>query len=264
MLNLRRRSWMRVAVVAALVLGIQGDAFAGSTGPSELFPDLRMAKLYGIDLETTARGRTRLHFGTIGWNLGDGPIEARGRRIAGGDLVMRVTQRIFNTAGGFRDRVSPAVMIYETGDHHDHWHVRQFTVVQMYKRGDPTGDVYGLRKIGYCLLDARRIVDPPPASPSRRVYPSEACGNRESQRVRTGLSVGYGDDYPPDYAHQWMDITGLAAGVYRICTTIDPLGEFVEKNERNNQRWTDVRINIAAGTVQVLATRQGVCGPSVP
>lgn len=263
-MDVRRRSWMRVAVVAALVLGIQGDAFARSSGPTELLPDLRMARLYGIDLETTARGRTRLHFGTIGWNVGDGPIEARGRRVAGGDLVMRVTQRIYNSAGGHRDRVSPAVMIYETGDHHDHWHVRQFTVVQMYKPGASTGDVYGMRKIGYCLLDARRMAEPPPASPSRRAYPSEACGSRTSQRVRTGLSVGYGDDYPPDYAHQWMDITGLRAGVYRICTTIDPRGEFVEKNERNNQRWTDVRINVGTGTVTALATAIAACGPHVP
>jgi Lysyl oxidase len=262
--EVRLRRWVRAAAAFALVLAIHAEATAGPSGPVELLPDLRMARLYGMDLQTTARGRVRLHFGTIGWNVGDGPIEARGRRIARGDLVMRVTQRIYDSAGGFRDRVTPAVMIYETGDHHDHWHVRQFTVVQMYRRGAGAGDVYGLRKIGYCLLDARRMAEPPPASPDVRQYPGSACGTRTSRRVRTGLSVGYGDDYPPDYAHQWMDITGLRAGVYRICTTIDPLGEFVERNERNNQRWTDVRINVATGFVQVLATAIERCGPNVP
>jgi Lysyl oxidase len=263
-MGLRRRGWVRVAVVAALVVGIQGDGTAGRSGVVDLLPDLRMAPLYGIDLETTARGRVRLRFGTIGWNLGDGPIEARGRRNARGDLVMRVTQRIYNSAGGHRDRVTPAVMIYDTGDHHDHWHVRQFTVVQMYRRGVPGGSVYGLRKIGYCLIDVARIANPPPHSPDQRVYWPDPCGGRTSMRVRTGLSVGYGDDYPPDYAHQWMDITGLAPGVYRICTTIDPLDEFLEKSERNNQRWTDVRINIATGRVRILASQQARCGPHVP
>ena len=258
-----RRVWTRVAVVVALLVGIQGDTGAGSSRPGDLLPDLQMARLYGMDLKTTRGGRIRLHFGTIGWNLGDGPIEARGRRNAQGDLVMRVIQRIYRSAGGFRDRVTPAVMIYETGDHHDHWHVRQFTVVQMYRRGAPGGSVYGLRKIGYCLLDARRIATPPAHSPDERVYRSDACGSRASRQVRTGLSVGYGDDYPPDYAHQWMDITGLAPGVYRICTTIDPLDEFVEKNERNNQRWTDVRINTGTGTVTTLATAIAACGPHV-
>jgi hypothetical protein len=263
-MNGRRRVWTRVAVVVALLVGIQGDTGAGSSRPGDLLPDLQMARLYGIDLRTTRGGRIRLHFGTIGWNLGDGPIEARGRRNARGDLVMRVTQRIYRAAGGFRDRITPAVMIYETGDHHDHWHVRQFTVVQMYRRGAAGGNVYGMRKIGYCLLDARRIANPPAHSPDERVYRSAACGSRASTRVRTGLSVGYGDDYPPDYAHQWMDITGLAPGIYRICTTIDPLDEFLEKNERNNQRWTDVRVNIGTGAVRILATAIGACGPHVP
>jgi hypothetical protein len=263
-MHLRRRVWARVAVVAALVVGVRSDGTAGRSGVVDLLPDLRMAPLYGIDLQTTMAGRTRLRFGTIGWNLGDGPIEARGRRIARGDLVMRVTQRIYNSASGHRDRITPAVMIYETGDHHDHWHVRQFTVVQMYKRGVPGGNVYGLRKIGYCLIDAARIDNPPPHSPDQRVYWSDPCGDRASTRVRTGLSVGYGDDYPPNYAHQWMDITGLAPGLYRICTTIDPLDEFLEKNERNNQRWTDVRINIATGRASILGTQQARCGPHVP
>jgi hypothetical protein len=103
-MNGRRRVWTRVAVVVALLVGIQGDTGAGSSRPGDLLPDLQMARLYGIDLRTTRGGRIRLHFGTIGWNLGDGPIEARGRRNARGDLVMRVTQRIYRAAGGFRDR----------------------------------------------------------------------------------------------------------------------------------------------------------------
>jgi Lysyl oxidase len=263
-MNVRRGTWIRAAAVVALAIGVHRDAGAGTSGAAELLPDLQMARLYGMELERTPAGRVRLHFGTIGWNLGDGPIEALGRRNAGGDLVMRVIQRIYNAAGGHRDRVTPAVMIYETGDHHDHWHVRQFTVVQMYRRGVATGSVYGLRKIGYCLLDARRITNPPAPSPDERVYRSDACGSRASRRVRTGLSVGYGDDYPPDYAHQWMDITGLRPGVYRICTTIDPLDEFVEKREGNNQRWTDVRINIATGRLRVLGTAIAKCGPHVP
>jgi hypothetical protein len=256
---LRHRRFIRVAAVVVLLVGLERSDAVGQSGAVDLLPDLRMARLYGMDLQTTPGGRTRLRFGTIGWNVGDGPIEARGRRNAAGDLVMRVTQRIYNSAGGHRDRLTAAVMIYDTGDHHDHWHIRQFTAVQMHRRGRPRGNVYGLRKIGYCLLDARRMVSPPPNSPAQPAYLSGACGSRASTRVRTGLSVGYGDDYPPHYAHQWMDITGIAPGIYRICTTIDPLDEFVEKNERNNQRWTDVRIRLATRTVRVLGTAIGRC-----
>lgn len=258
-----RHALARGAVVLAAVLGLQGAAGADRAGTVDLLPDLVAGELYGFNLERVAN-RTRLRFGTIGWNVGDGPLEAHGVRNDPADLVMRVRQLIYDAAGGHRQRFTPSVMIYDTGDNHDHWHTRQFMVVQLYKRGRPTGSVLGMRKIGYCLIDAARMSNPPPGSPSTRGYPTGSCGNRSSSFVRTGLSIGYGDDYPPQYAHQWMDVSGLVRGTYRICTTVDPLGEFVEKADTNNQRWTDIRIDVAAGSVAVLATAAGPCGPTVP
>lgn len=255
------RSVHHAAVVARQSqLAPQADP---ASAPHDLLPDMKMAPLYGMALQTTSNGRKHLTFGTIGWNVGDGPIEARGQKVDPHDGYMQVRQRIYNSAGGHRDRVTPGVMIYDTGDHHNHWHVRQFMVVQMYARGEPDGNVYGLRKIGYCLLDKRRMANPPAHSPSPGKYPLSACGVKSSKTVTMGLSVGYGDDYPPYFAHQWIDITGLAVGTYRICTTVDPLGEFEEKNEANNQRWTDVHINLAAHKVTVLGTAVAPCGPTV-
>ncbi|MBA3289110.1 MAG: hypothetical protein H0U21_14025 [Acidimicrobiia bacterium] len=250
--------------MAAFVVGLNGSTGGGAGGPRDLLPDLQVGSLYGFELESAPGGRVRLRFGTVGWNVGEGPLEARGRRIDPTDLAMRVRQRIYDSAGGHRDRVTPSVMIYETGDHHDHWHTRQFMVVNMYRRGIPDRNVFGLRKIGYCLLDGARMSPPPQGSPPTRQYPRAACGFGDSQTVHSGLSIGWGDDYPPAYAHQWMDVTRLAAGVYRICTTIDPLKEFVELDESNNQRWTDVRLDLATGEVEVLATRIRPCGPTVP
>lgn len=252
----------RAVALAALVVGSQGAANC-EPEPVDLLPDVRVAKLYGFTFESRPAGRTWLRFGTIGWNVGDGPLEARGTRIDADDMVMRVKQRIFNSQGGFRDRLVQGVMIYETGDHHDHWHMRQFMVVNLYRRGSEGGDVYGMRKLGYCLLDAERMADPPPGSPDVRGYPNGSCGNSTSTSVRTGLSIGYGDDYPQDYAHQWMDVTDLPPGTYRICTTVDPHNDFVEKNEANNQRWTDVRVDVAAHRLEVLDSKAGVCGPTL-
>lgn len=194
--------------------------------------------------------------------MGDGPLEARGRISDPEVDYMSVKQRIYDSAGGHRDRQTSAVMFY-AGDGHDHRHTRQFMLVRMYRAGDPSGDVYGLRKLGYCLIDARRKSPPPPASPPTAQYPVGSCGTAGDTFVRSGLSVGWGDDYPPYYAYQWMDVTDAPTGVYRICATVDPLGDFLEKNEGNNQRWTDVRIDVAADEVQVLATGTAACGPGI-
>lgn len=268
----RRRSVLAMFSLA-LLLGLPAAAAgagpdrtgAGRAGgvPVDLLPDLRMAKLYGFDLEERQNGHVRLHFGTIGWNMGDGPLEARGKREGSSETGMRVRQRIYDSDGGFRSRQTPAVMFY-AGDGHDHWHLRQFMYIQLYVPGDPSGDVYGLRKLGYCLIDARQRNDPPAGSPPLPVYPDGNCGTASSTFVQTGLSVGWGDDYPPAFAHQWIDVTDLPAGDYRICSSVDALGDFVESDESNNQRWTDVHIDVAAGAVTALDTAMEACGPGVP
>jgi hypothetical protein len=256
------RAW---ALALGLALLVPTGAAAGSTslapaGVVDRLPDMKMAKLYGMDLVRRPNGRVRLHFGTIGWNVGDGPLEVRGRRVDPADDYMQVKQRILRSDGSSRIRRTSSIMFYAT-DGHDHWHVNQFMVIELYTRGDPNAHVLGLRKLGYCLLDARRMPAPPPRSPARAVY--RDCGHRGDDSVITGLSVGYGDDYPPSFAHQWVDVTELpAVGVYRICATVDPLRQFVEKNEGNNQRWTDVRIDKPADDVDVLRTGVGSCGPT--
>jgi len=251
-------------ILSSLVVSIAAlPAVLGGCEPTDRLPDLRVGELYGFSVQRTSSGRALLRFGTIGFNVGAGPLEARGVRTDTDSGSMLVTQRIYDSEGGHRDRRTSAVMVYDTGDNHDHWHTRQFMTVTMYRLGNPTGNVYGLRKLGYCLLDAERMSNPPPNSPETRQYPNGSCGNRSSTSVRTGLSIGYGDDYPPQYAHQWMDVNRLPVGTYRICATVDPFGDFVESRDDNNQRWVDVRVNVRAGTVQVLDTAVGRCGPNV-
>ncbi len=260
-----RRTVTTFLVTAGLLVGLVATVSAAERPEGvarDLLPDMKMARLYGLDLVTTASGRTRLTFGTIGWNFGEGPLEARGRRADTSDEAMQVKQRIRRSDGTWRARSSPAVMFYN-GDGHDHWHVRQFMRLNLYTPDEPDGDVYGLRKLGYCLLDATRRARPPAGSPDSPVYGSQACGHADDLSVRMGLSVGYGDDYPPAFAHQWMNVTDLPPGVYRLCSTVDPLNDFLEQREDNNQRWTDLRIDVAADELEVLDTAVGPCGPSV-
>ncbi len=241
-------------------------ALTRSVAPSgtvtDLLPDLRMAPLYGIGLVKAPNGHIRLRFGTIGWNVGAGPLEADGVKVDPTDRYMVVRQRVFESDGSSRTRRTAAVMVYDVGQHHNHYHVVQFMSVQLYTAGQPGGDVYGLRKIGYCLVDARKMSHPPAAVPPSPVYLS--CGDLQSTSVTMGLDVGWGDDYPPMWEHQWIDVTGIPKGKYRICATVDPLGQFLESNETNNQRWTDVRIDTSTMTVTILDTSAEACGPNVP
>jgi hypothetical protein len=262
----------RAAALAAIVavaapVAVSTGAEPASPRPRgpvvDLVPDLVMAKPYGWYLEERPSGKTWLRFGTIAWNVGDGPLEIRARRLDPGDDTMVVRQRIYDSAGGRRSHQTTSLMIYEGNDGHTHWHLRRFIDIDLYKANQPKPEVLGARKLGYCLLDAVRKNQPPPGSPAQPVYPLDACGHPNSQSLLEGLSVGWGDDYPPNFAHQWMDITGLETGRYRMCLTVDPQSEFEEISEENNQRWVDVRINIPNDRVVVKATGTEACGPGI-
>jgi hypothetical protein len=240
---------------------------AGATpaGPTNLLPDMIMAKPYGTYVETKANGQVWLRFGTIGWNVGSGPIELVGDKPTPSDQYMTVRQRIYHEGGGSHLRHTAAVMYHDGADGHHHYHVRQFITAVLYNVSDPE-DVWGLRKIGFCLLDARRQPNPPPGSPAHMVYPFDSCGDEDSTHLVMGLSIGWGDDYPPAFAHQFINITDLPTGRYRLCLTVDPLTEFREENEDNNQRWVDLRINAAAETANIKASGSvnDPCGPGIP
>ena len=97
-----RVSRSSVAAVAAILLLATPAAASESVarglagGPNDLLPDMRMAQLYDMELETRPNGRVRLHFGTIGWNMGDGPLEVRGKKADPGANSMQVKQRIYD------------------------------------------------------------------------------------------------------------------------------------------------------------------------
>ncbi len=253
-------AWPASAVVAA-------DTDTAGTGASpsgavDLLPDMVMSALETFYLQDTASGAVRLRFGTVGWNVGAGPLEALGTRPTSADRYMTVRQKIYDSMGGSRTRRTSAVMYHDGADGHSHYHIRQFIHVELYRLGEGDGDVYGLRKMGFCLLDSRRQTNPPPGAPASAQYVS--CGNQNSSQLRMGLSVGWGDWYPANYAHQFLVVTGIPVARYRICATVDPFDEFAEADETNNQRWTDVRINVATNTVNFKAHGVGPCGPSIP
>ena len=87
-------------------------------------------------------------------------------------------------------------------------------------------------------------------------------GNPGALRVTMGLSRGWGDTYGVNTVGQYLDITGLADGYYRLKVTADGASadgfdRFLESDETNNSTWADLLIE--GDTVMVLQY-----GPSVP
>ncbi|MDF2739232.1 MAG: putative secreted protein [Actinomycetia bacterium] len=224
-----------VAVAAVLVLSRPPSAAA----TTDRLPDLAMARLRDLSIDTaTLPGRRLLRFSTVIVNVGDGPFETIGNRPDTSTPLMTVTQRIFNTAGSSREVNTPAVMFW-AGDGHDHWHLRDIEAYRL-SRLDNGRRVGTGAKHGFCYFDNTPYRLWLPGAPSASVY--GGCGTAGDLRVATGLSVGWGDIYPAGIAFQWIDITGLKSGRYRLRATADPANWFAETNNTNNSTWVDLRL----------------------
>jgi hypothetical protein len=200
--------------------------------------------------------RPYLRFGATISNIGAGDfiLDIRRSWPVSDDWVVR--QRIPEAGGGFTERVTGAGMIFG-GDRHEHWHVRDIEEHRL-ERID-TGEVLArVVKQGFCFFDVTTVQPPMDGAPTTAQWLEEACGNRISTSLLTGLSVGWSDVYPPDMIEQHMELDGIPDGTYRIREIADPLDLIEELDETNNETWVDVEITNTTGIPRVTI----IAGPS--
>lgn len=220
-----------VMVVLAVVASRPAQAAA------DALPDLGMLHPKALQIENTSDGRKLLRFASIIVNVGAGPFEVHGERAAGAS-TMTTSQRIFDDAGGFRD-VPTAAIMYFAGDGHTHWHVRDLEDFEL-QRLDNGTKVGTYAKHGFCFFDNYLYGSSDPAFYTRS---SGSCGRSASDTQTTmGLSVGWGDRYPPTLPDQYIDITGLSSGRYRLIGRADTSNWFVESDNANNVAWVDIQL----------------------
>lgn len=214
---------------------------------TDKLPDLQMAKLRGFRIENTTDGRRLFRFTAIIVNSGVGAFEARGSRPNTSTSEMTVSQRIFDTAGGSRD-VATAARMYYAGDGHNHWHLRNLETYEL-DRLDNGVKVGTGAKMGFCFYDNYQYKLALPGAPQSAVYLN--CGGKQPQAltVATGLSIGWGDKYGAGLPDQYIDITGLGAGKYRLRATADEANWFLEGNETNNVTWVDLQLTGSGYTI---------------
>lgn len=232
-----------VPVLAALAFMIVAATPAGSApGPAQ--PDLGMAPLADFSLDKPGDGRVLLRFSATIVNVGQGPMELNATRSTSSG-PFDVAQSIY----GSEETVSvstPGVSLVYGGDGHDHWHVNNLESYEL-KRLDNGVKVGTAAKAGFCFFDTNAYRTSLPGAPASAVYrPSNACAYNtpSATSVTMGISVGWGDRYAASLPDQYIDITGLSAGKYRLEATADPHGWFAESDEANNQTWVDLSVTV--------------------
>jgi hypothetical protein len=214
-------------------------------------PNLQMLTLSDWHLQTV-NGRRLLRFTSIFVNSGPGAFEVAGKRDSGSDERMDIRQRIFNRDGTSRFIKTRAMAMY-AADGHDHWHVHGVVTYEAWKMNDRGSTQRRGGKTGFCFLDSEPWNLGIPGAPQSPVYRGNGCGVRGSLAIQAGLSVGWADNYPWFFAFQWIDITGLPAGTYKVRLTVDIQDYYQERVDTDNCVWTKLRIPAVGAFPKVVA-----------
>ncbi|PXY18587.1 hypothetical protein BA062_35025 [Prauserella flavalba] len=210
----------------------------GATEP--LPPDLGMAPISDLTVATTAAGQRQLRFSATIVNVGRGPFELSASRTSTGS-AFTVSQAVAQTDGSRTVTDVPATLQFG-GDGHGHWHVRDLESYELV-RLDNGVKVGTSSKGGFCFFDTTAYRLSLPGAPQSPVHSASGCGVESSLTVSMGLSVGWGDRYPWTLPDQYIDITNLSNGQYRLIATADPRGTFVESDHGNNATWVDISLS---------------------
>ena len=219
-----------------------------------LRPNLQMLRVRDWHIENVG-GRRLLRFTTIFVNAGPGRFELKGGRASRSDASMEYDQVLYRADGTRFRHVTEAIGKY-AGDGHDHWHVQNVVTYEAWAKEQGQATRRGA-KTGFCFFDTTPWKLSLPHARQTGYYRQEWCGTVASLTNRVGESVGWGDVYPWDFAFQWIDITGLPGGTYRMRATVDIQDFYRETDEFDNCVWSEVRIPAPGSGTHVTVLRSG-------
>ena len=211
-------------------------------------PNLVMRRPYAFALRRTASGGAVLAATNAIVNVGPGPLELRGRRVARKRMQVRQVLRGERTG---QPRVEPhagTIEYYDTRSRGVYWkyeHAARFELWRMDAAGNPVEHRRDGPKLDYCFRDLRRVRRLSDGRPYARSPPGRrfgACNPVAGTRAVTlGTSVGWADIYPSGYPQNWISVGGLR-GCFLYVLRVDPLHQIFETHEDDNAAARVVRL----------------------
>ncbi len=182
-------------------------------------PGPRISDIEGVDLQVNQDTLARsiefdeTEFDPSSCAVQEGCLGGPGKR-----KLLRFDSEIMNLGGSDLRLGNPGESPeFEFSSCHEHYHRNG---IMTYELVNPSGQVVAVgRKQGFCLMDTVQVAGESPGG--------YGC---ESQ----GITSGWSDIYDRGLDCQWLDVTDVAPGDYKLRLTVNPLGEFEETDRSNN------------------------------
>jgi len=213
----------------------------------QLLPNMAILPAGDLTLKQE-EGRVRLYFSTTYWNKGHGPLELIADPEAvrrEGDVETSIFQRLYHLDGSYSD-VPAGVFLWHHPHHHYHFdNFVDYELKVVTDEGQEPVELNLLEKMTFCIIDAEIIDDDLPGAPPEPVFTN--C-----DRERQGVSVGWGDTYRYTLPDQYLDITEVPSGRYRLEFTLNPDGVITEINSSDNFSYVTIDIDKADLELEIV------------
>jgi len=185
-----------------------------------------------------------LRFDQIIANQGQGPLDIQFEVPTGvapaDDAEFSVIQRVFATDGSSETRPAGAVEFHAT---HGHFHYQSFATSELW-RSDRKGRKLGSapvtagKKVSFCIVDIR-IDKWAEKGDGPRTYMAPDClfpaaSDGVTDVFQQGLTPGWADVYDWYIPDQYLEVSGVKDGYYRLEFCADPDNAIEEEREDNN------------------------------
>lgn len=168
-------------------------------------------------------------------NIGAGPLDVSGNpQLAdAADATSHDTwQRTLTSENEWVNLTKPPVR-YETADGHLHFHLMKLAEYSLWDEFGQTR-IQTAPKVGFCLQDS--YVIPGATEPNTTVAYFDNCRSEQpdATELTMGISAGVMDIYERDMPFQWVDVSDVRPGLYRLAGQVDPDDVIWESDETNN------------------------------
>lgn len=206
-----------------------------------------------------------LRFDQIIANDGRGPLEL-GFSVPVGDpqaegTTYDVKQNVYASDGSYETQAAGEVEFHGV---HGHYHYSSFASSELWasdKRGRRIGSapISEGRKVSFCIADIRIDTWAKKGDGPRTYYAPDclfpATSDAEADHYVQGLTNGWADVYDWYIPDQYLEVTGVPDGYYRLEFCADPDNSIEEEDESNNCLINHLRLTgmgTSAQSVQVL------------
>jgi hypothetical protein len=237
-LLMKRAVLLTTTLAMALLLGagvVVLSSGSASQAATPLYPNLKTLTPHDLRFgQETINGSTHelLRFSNSVLNDGQGRLELAAKTVSTtSGKKTRVSQRIYDSAGGYTSRNVGDMVFHEQ---HNHFHFENFARYELWTRSAYDNWLASNRSQGqairrgtkttFCVMDTDRIQ----GSSSPRYT---TC----SPNLQ-GLSVGWADTYTSNLWDQWIDLgtNTLPDGRYVLRSVADPNNRLYESASRGD------------------------------